>query len=170
MVEANSDGVLDGLVKNLPVLIVNGATLLIVVVILLRVIAKVIDRMGGDFTRAADRITAEIVSLRKDLRDVGQQTAVAVGALTERVSRIEGKIEGIALANNMSDEDRTPIGGIPRAPSQHDDNVYIDPDDVTPVQNPARKPRDRVYTPATGISKAGTIPTTYGPGKPPRKQ
>ena len=162
--EVDSGGMLDGLLKNLPVLLVNGATLLIVVIILLRVLARVIDRTGGDVTRAAHHITEEIGELRKDIRELGDKTAGALGHLTERVSRIEGKIEGIALRADMTDDDRTPVGGIPRPPSHSEqDNVYVNMDDVTPVSNPSRR------TPATGIAKIPAVSTTYGMSKPPRK-
>jgi hypothetical protein len=143
---------MESLEKNLPVLIVNGATLLIVVVILIRVLARVIDRVSGEFAMSLrtgmDALKNEVVLLRQDIRTAGHENAVAVGMLTERVSRIEGKIEGIVMARapelTDSDDELTPVG-VP-VPT---DNVYIDPDLVpTPPAKRAKTAPPTRTTPA----------------------
>ena len=123
------DGALDSLYKSLPVLIVNGATLLIVVVLLIRVMARVLERGAHELATSVADLRQEVVLLRQDIRDVGEKTAAGMSHLTERVSRIEGKIEGIALSRapemaDNDDDERTPVG----VPIPTKDNVYVDPE------------------------------------------
>lgn len=150
---------METLVNNLPVIIVNGATLLIVVLVLIRVFARVIDRAFGYLASGMTGVKDEIGALRKDVRDVGSQTAVAVNLLTQRVSRIEGKIEGIAGARGVDlsdqDDERTPIGPIPTP----EDNVYVDPE-LYPTP-PKGKPRAR-----TGPVVRQSPPGEYRVNKP----
>lgn len=157
---------MEEIINNLPILIVNGSTLLVVVMFLIKVIARVFERTSMDFAASLNGIKDEIVRLRTDLRDVGTQTAVAVGQLTERVSRIEGKIEGIAMArapefSDLNDDEKTPVGGIPRPPS-HGDNIFIDPELTRPGQV-------KRATPASGIPRLPSTAGTYSMGKPVKK-
>lgn len=147
--------------KNIPILVVNGATLLIVVIILIRVFAKLLERLVNGITQTITTLKDEIVALRSDIRDAANQTAIAVGALTERVSRIEGKIEGIALsrAPEMSDQHETTGVHHNYPPSE------FDPDEQTPVEIPHVKPR-RTTTPATGNPRLPTSPGAYATHKP----
>jgi hypothetical protein len=124
------EGGLDKLVNALPILVVNGATLLVVVVILIRVLAKVFERVGNGFTQSVTSLKDEVRELRNDIRVTGHENAVAMGHLTERVSRIEGKIEGIALSRAPEMSDTHEVTGVTqRVPEPNgEDNVFVDPE------------------------------------------
>ncbi len=164
----SSDG-LDKLWNALPILVVNGATLLIVVVILIRVIARVLERGANGIHQGVTSLKDEVTELRSDIRASSREQAVAIGGLTERVSRIEGKIEGIAIGEKgMADTDEevtpvsSPIPRPPKRPGTGGDNVYIDPT-LTEQQTPAATRR----TPAGGIPRiAGGYSMGKSRGKP----
>ena len=154
---------LDKLWNALPILIVNGATLLVVVVILIRVLAKVIERGAQGFAQSVAGLKDEVGGMRQDIRETGREQAIATGALTERVSRIEGKIEGIAISAHTN---------------QTQAAMLADTDDqVTPVQVPIPTPPfpraqtnvEQVgrNTPAAGVPR---FPGTYGPRTPKKPQ
>ena len=154
--------------RMITILVVNGATLLIVVVLMIRVLAKVLERLFSGFTLTITQVKDELAGLRTDVRDIGTRTAVAVGHLTERVSRIEGKIEGIAGMAGMSDRADEVTGVTSRVPPE-DHAFREDPTPVlTPIPRPPtipRTPTPRVPTPPAGVPRhpgAGS----YGPSRP----
>lgn len=170
---------MEGLSDNerlVAILVVNGATLLIVVILMIRTNARVLERLFNGFTSSMTDLKDEFAGLRADIRQTGQANAVAIGALTERVSRIEGKIEGIASTRPARERaeisdfegELTPVESRPirRAPTpppvRDEDNVYVDP-------SLGASAPDQTPTPPSGTTKR---PTTYGigplPAKPPR--
>lgn len=142
--------------RSLPILIVNGATLLIVVVMMIRSNAKIQERLFNGFTSTITTLKDEIVGLRRDIRDTSTANAVAIGSLTDRVSRIEGVLlaRQPEIASYPEIEEPTPVGPVPTA-------HHPTPIPTTPM--PQLEGR-RSGTPPAGVSRIGT----YGPHKPPK--
>lgn len=157
---------LDKLWNALPILIVNGATLLIVVVMMIRRGAKLEDRLVTSLTFAITQLKDEIIGLRRDVRETNTAAAVAIGVLTERVSRIEGMLLVTARDHFAGLEDEvTPVSSpIPRPTppkrqptSDGSDNVYVDPSIGEQTAQGQRR------TPASGVPRVGG---GYSMGKP----
>ncbi len=155
------DGVTDAtgmFYKSLPLIIVNGATLLIVVVMMIRRGAKSEERLINSLTFAITGLKDEVIGLRRDIRETGTANAVAIGLLTQRVSRIEGMMRISSEMGGMPHEDT----GVHRM-QEADDDFREQPTPVHPLHPLGIGKR----TPPHGIGK--TPPGgVYGLAKPPR--
>lgn len=102
------------------ILITNGGVGLILALALIKAFGKILGRFLDSIVKAvSDTGKAQVDELRELRNDIKVSTATqALGMtnLTDRVSRVEGKIEGIAFAVNprMTDaEEHTPVIGTP---------------------------------------------------------
>lgn len=102
---------------------INGALGLLVAILIIgilgKVLYKILDRLIGKVDETGKNQLEEMRALRSDIRDSGKQTVQALVGLTDRVSRVEGKIEGLMFSRQpeMSDEmERTPVGVEPPYP------------------------------------------------------
>ena len=96
--------------------------------------------LGKIALKVADRMIGAIDALSKEARDTGKATVDALSSLTERLSRLEGKVEILASGG----------GDTGPAHQQWDDN------EVSEVR------RARARSPEPNVEGS------YGPGKPRR--
>jgi len=63
--------------------------------------AAALGILGKIALKVADRMITAIDALSKEARDTGKATVDALGKLTERISRIEGKVEVLGAASGV---------------------------------------------------------------------
>lgn len=107
--------------------------------------AAALGIIGKICLRVAERMITAIDALSKEARDTGRATVDALSHLTERLSRLEGKVEILATAN--------PSG--PNSSEQWPENEFSE----------VRRVRERERARSPAPEMAGE----YGPMKPPRR-
>lgn len=148
--------------RLITILVVNGATLLIVVLLMIKTNAKTQDRLFDGFSGSVRALTDEIHGLRADIRASASSNAVAIGQLTDRVSRIEG----IALRSEFGNNEITGVQRMPTPPPGLPDGFHEEP---TPVLTPM--PRAPLsgrtgQTPPVGVPKLSPTAGLHGPSRP----
>lgn len=120
--------------------LINYGAGFVLALAVLRILARVLTKSSAD-------IVVELRELRGDIKVSAAAQNLAITTNTDRVSRIEGKIEGLvmALAPKLSDNDPDEITETHAIPEPH-----IEPES-TPIEVPPSVHRKRAARPHTPV-------------------
>lgn len=146
--------------KDIIQLVSNGAMGLVLALVLIKVFGKILmrffDNLVEQMRDQGKEQVDELRELRSTVQESGERNVDAIMSMTDRVSRIEGKIEGIAMhqAPEMADRtDRTPVHGVP-----YNEREWSERSEPTPTETPESIRRAR--------GPIGTLRPATQPGGP----